>query len=195
MRALLVLALALLSAPASAQIYRWIDQNGLVHYSNVKPPKNVAATVIDESSQPVAPGQAGPSPESAECSTIRCQGERLEERQRRRDEAEARIRAERVASAPRPARGLEFRHYISIQRGMTEGELLGIAGEPDLKADLGVAIAAPQTVQVGRNFSTAARTGLVMKTYTYLPTVGDPFTTTITLVGGRVSEVERVRKF
>jgi hypothetical protein len=34
-----------------------------------------------------------------------------------------------------------------------------------------------------------------MKTYTYLPTPGDPFTTTITLVGGRVSEIERVRKF
>ncbi len=42
---------------------------------------------------------------------------------------------------------------------------------------------------------TAARAGLIMKTYTYLPVPGDPFTTTITLVGGRVSELERVRKF
>jgi hypothetical protein len=41
----------------------------------------------------------------------------------------------------------------------------------------------------------AARAGLSLKTYTYLPTPGDPFTTTITLVGGRVSELERVRKF
>jgi hypothetical protein len=31
--------------------------------------------------------------------------------------------------------------------------------------------------------------------YTYLPTPADPFTTTITLVGGRVSELDRVRKF
>ena len=195
MRALLLLALVLASAPAAAQIYRWIDQNGVVHYSNVKPPKNVATTVIDESPQPVPASQAAPGPESAECYTIRCQGERLEQRQRLRDEVEARAAADRIANSPRPNRGLDFRKYVSLQRGMTEGELLGIAGEPDLQADQGVAIAAPQTVPVGRNFSTAARAGLVMKTYTYLPTVADPFTTTVTLVGGRISEIERVRKF
>jgi len=190
MRALLIAALLIVSAPAAAQIYRWVDQNGVVHYSNIRPPKNVVPTIIDDSSR-----EAGPSPESAECYTIRCQGERLEERQRRRDEAEARATAERIANSPKPVRGLDFRNYVRVQRGMTEGELLGIAGEPDLKTDQGVAIAAPTTVQVGRNFSTAARAGLVMKTYTYLPTSGDPFTTTITLVGGHVSEIERVRKF
>lgn len=41
----------------------------------------------------------------------------------------------------------------------------------------------------------AARAGLVMKTYTYMPTPADPFTTTVMLVGGRVSEIERIRKF
>ncbi len=61
-----------------------------------------------------------------------------------------RIAAERAAAAPKPARGLEFRKYISIQRGITEGELLGIADEPDLKADQGIAISAPATVQAGR---------------------------------------------
>ena len=35
----------------------------------------------------------------------------------------------------------------------------------------------PTTVQVNRNFSTAAREGLRMMTYTYLPTSGEPFTT------------------
>ena len=173
-----------------AQVYRWIDQNGNVHYSNIKPPKNVPATVVDVDATP-----SPPPAESAECYTLRCQGERMEERQRRRDDAEARATAERIANSPKPVRGLEFRKYISIQRGMTEGELLVIAGEPDLIADQGVAIAAPQTVQVGRHLSTAARPGLVMKTYTYLPTSADPFTTTITLVGGRVSEIERARKF
>jgi hypothetical protein len=34
-----------------------------------------------------------------------------------------------------------------------------------------------------------------LRSYTYLPTPGDPFTTTITLVGGRVSDIERIRKF
>lgn len=190
MRIPLLLVFALASAPAAAQIYRWTDQNGNTHYSNQKPPKNVTATVIDENSR-IVPPQA----ESTECHTIRCQGERLEERQRKRDEAEARASAERIANSPKPPRGLEFRKYVSIQRGMTEGELLGIAGEPDLKSDQGIAIAAPTTVQTERNLSTAARAGLRMMTWTYLPTSADPFTTTITLVGGRVSEIERVRRF
>jgi hypothetical protein len=103
-----------------------------------------------------------PSPESWECYTVRCQGERLEQRLARRDELEARLAA-----------GLEFRRYISIQRGMHEGELVSIAGSPDL-------------------LFWDARS---LKTYTYLPTVGDPFTTTITLIRGRISDIDRVRKF
>jgi len=190
MRALLIPLLVLLCGAAEAQIYRWIDQNGVVHYSNVKPPKFQAATIVDPSSREAAPG-----PESAECYTIRCQGERMEERQRRRDESEARAAAERAAVAPKQYRGLEFRKYISIRKGMTEGEVLGVAGEPDMKADQGIAIAAPATVQVGRHLGVAGRQGLSLKTWTYMPVPGDPFTTTITLVGGRVSEIERVRKF
>jgi hypothetical protein len=50
-------------------------------------------------------------------------------------------------------------------------------------------------VQTGRYVRGGATGGLYMKTWTYMPTSGDPFTTTITLVGGRVSELERVRKF
>jgi hypothetical protein len=78
---------------------------------------------------------------------------------------------------------------------MSEGELLGIAGEPDLKTDQGIAFAAPTNVAVDRNLTVAAQSGLRMVSYTYLPTPADPFTTTITLVGGRVSELDRVRKF
>jgi hypothetical protein len=187
---LLIIVLLFAAVPASAQIYRWVDANGQTHFSNTAPPPGVKATVVDENAK-----EAPPSPDSAECYTIRCQGERMEERQRKRDSETERMAAERAAAAPKQVRGLEFRRYISIQRGMTEGELLGIAGEPDLKADQGVAISAPTTVQIDRSFSTAARAGLRMMTYTYLPTPADPFTTTITLVGGRVSEIDRVRKF
>jgi hypothetical protein len=55
---------------------------------------------------------------------------------------------------------------------MSEGELLGIAGIPDLRTH-----------------------DRYLNTYTYMPTPGDPFTTTVTLLGGRVNEIERVRKF
>jgi hypothetical protein len=182
--------LLLLASAAHADVYRWVDAKGTVHYSDEAPGDGTKATVVDIDAKPGAP-----APDTAECYTVRCQGERLEQRLARREALEAQDAAARAAAAPKRSRGLEFRKYISIQRGMTEGELLGIAGEPDLIAHQGAAIAAPTTVQTARNVRGGARTLLSMSSYTYLPTVADPFTTTITLVGGRVSEVERIRKF
>jgi hypothetical protein len=168
MRATAFATLLLAATAASAQVYRWVDEKGMVHYSNSTPPAGVKATVIDPEAK------AGPpSPESWECYTVRCQGERLEQRLARREELEVRLAAERAAAAPKPSRGLDFRRYVSLQRGMSEGELVGIAGSPDL-------------------LFWDARS---MKTYTYLPTPADPFTTTIVLIRGRVSDIDRVRKF
>ena len=156
------------ATPVAAQVYRWVDEKGTVHYSNAKPPAGLKATVVDPDAK------AGPpSPESRECYTVRCQGERMEQRLARREELEARLSAERAAAAPPRPRGLEFRNYISLHRGMSEGELLTIAGAPDLL------------------FSDV----FAFKAYTYLPTGPDPFTTTITVIGGRINHIERVRKF
>lgn len=185
-----ILLVLLFAGSASAQVYRWVDEKGTVHYSNTAPPEGVKAKLVDIDAKPGAP-----SPESSDCYTVRCQGERLEQRLARREELEQRLAAERAANTPPPPRGLDFRRYVMIQRGMSEGEVLGIAGPPDLLVDQGVAITAPTTVQTGRTTSGAAHAGLAMRSYTYLPTSSDPFTTTITLVGGRVSEVERIRKF
>ena len=171
--ALLLAALLLTAGGAQAQIYRWVDQNGRVQYSNVQPPKGVQATIVDPDAK------AGPdAPPSAECHTVRCQGERMEERQRRRDAEDAQLSKERAATAAKQPRGLDFRNYLRIRKGMSEGELVGVAGEPDFVSDQGFAAGAQRLI-----------------TWTYLPTPGDPFTTTITLAGGRVSELERVRKF
>lgn len=198
MTSLLRIAFVLLlgfGAQAYAQIYKWTDAQGRVHFSNQAPPPGVKALVVDPSAKEVPNTQAT---EGKDCHTIRCQGERLEERERQRaalEEKEAATRAEREAKAPRPYKGLSFSKYISIQRGMSEGELLGIAGDPDLLSDQGIAFASPGTAQVAPGVRRPARAGLSLKTWTYMPTSADPFTTTITLVGGRVSEVERVRKF
>ena len=190
MRLLLAVMLLMAALPAGAQIYRWVDAKGTVHYSNEAPPAGVKATKVDIDAQP------GPaSVESADCYTVRCQGERLEQRLARREETEARWAAQRAAATPRPPRGLDFRKYVSIQRGMSEGEMLVITGEPDMLTNEGLAISGPVTVQTSRNARGAARMALSLKTYTWLPTPGDPFTTTVTLVGGRISEIERVRKF
>lgn len=163
----LVAFLLVLPCAAGAQVYRWKDSAGTVHYSSEPPPKGVKATKLDIDAKPGAP-----SPDTQECYTVRCQGERMEARLAQREAAEARASAERAAAEPPRPHGLEFRRYISIYRGMSEGELVAVAGAPDL---------------LFLDFS--------FKTYTWLPTPTDPFTTTVTLVSGRVSEIERVRKF
>lgn len=90
-----------------------------------------------------------------------------------------------VAVLAQATRGMDFRTYLSIQRGMTEGQVLGIAGTPDLQDDQGVAISGPRS---------GARTALAIKTYTYLPTETDPYATTLTFVGGQLTEVQRAGK-
>ncbi|MGQ0654194.1 MAG: DUF4124 domain-containing protein [Betaproteobacteria bacterium] len=161
----IVLLLLTLSA-AHAQVYRWVDEKGTVHYSNGTPPPGAKAKLLDIDSKPGAP-----SPDSKDCYTIRCQGERLEQRIAREQEAEARRAAQRPP-APPPPRGMSFTTYISLQRGMTEAEMLGYAGPPDLQF----------------------RDRHIV-TYSYLPTHVDPFTTVVTLISGRISEIERIRKF
>ena len=118
----LPLLLLLAASSAFAQVYRWVDAKGTVHYSNDTPPPGVKASKLD------IEAKAGPaSADTQECYTLRCQGERMEERIARREETDARIAAQRIASTPPRPRGLEFRKYISIQRGMSEGELVTIA--------------------------------------------------------------------
>ena len=191
MRLPLLIALLVAAAPAAAQqIYRWVDAKGTTHYSQDPPPPGVKAIQV-----PIRVEEGPPSPDTQECYTLRCQGERMEQRLARREELDARLAAERAAAAPKAVRGLSFSNYISIRRGMSEGEMLGIAGEPDLMDGGGAAITAPITVQGGRNLRVPAHAVYSLKTYTYMPTSADPFTTTIMLVGGRVSEIERVRKF
>jgi hypothetical protein len=154
MRIVMLAFLLCTAFPASAQVYRWVDETGRVTYSNEPPPPGVKATTVNIDAQPGPPSL----PTATDLP--------------RREVVVARPAVERFPPSSPPVRGLEFRKYLSIQRGMTEGELLGIAGQPDL---------------VSRERS--------LRTYTYMPTPADPFTTTIFLVRGRVHEIERVRKF
>ena len=74
------------------------------------------------------------------------------------------------------ARGMEFDVFIRLQTGMTEGELLLRAGRPDHEG-----------VENLRHD--------IVKSYYYFPTVANPYTTVVTLRGGRVANLERIRKF
>lgn len=167
MRAFLLLLLLATAAGAHAQVYRWVDKNGTVNYSNEAPPSGTGATQI-----PIEAKAGAPSPDTQDCYTVRCQGERMEDRISRRDQADARSKKERAAHTPPEPRGLDFRKYTSLQTGMTEGEVLSIAGRPDL-------------TYRDRSF----------RTWTYLPVTGEPWITTISFVNGRVSELDRQRKF
>jgi len=93
-------------------------------------------------------------------------------------EAEKRRRAEDPAPQPAsaPARGMDFDTFIRLQRGMSEGELLIRAGRPD-----------HESVENFRHD--------IVKTYYYFPTVANPYTTVVTLRGGRVFDLDRVKKF
>ena len=151
MRLLFVLVLgAGLALPAQAQVYRWVDDAGKVQYSSALPPPSANAKVI------------GATANGGFLSALALDAPR----------EHTRFVADPAPSAPSQARGLDFHKYVSLQRGMSEGELFVIAGAPDLSTR-------------DRSFST----------YTYLPTVADPFITTIELVRGRISEIQRVRRF
>ena len=147
-----ILLLLTLALPAHAQVYQWVDSQGNVQYSNAAPAEGTSFRLVGALARGgFVSGPGYPLPiENA---------------------AVERAEAPRPAPLPEP-RGLDFRKYVALYRGMSEGELLGIAGEPDLHSS-------------DRSFST----------YTYMPTRIDPYTTTISLVRGRVSEIERVRRF
>ena len=77
---------------------------------------------------------------------------------------------------PVAVRGMDFDVYIRLQYGMSEGELLLRAGRPDHEA-----------VDGFRHD--------IAKSYYYFPTVANPFTTVVKLRGGRIDNLERIKKF
>ena len=148
---MIVLA-CLLPMAAQAEVYRWTDEDGRVHYTDAVPPEQAKPTLIGADARG---GFVSSAPLSYHSENVRV------------------VTRTSPASVTAPAtRGLDFRKYVALREGMSEGELLGIAGEPDM-----------------------LRRDHVVDLYTYMPTSGDPFTTTIKLVRGRVTEIDRERKF
>jgi len=96
-----------------------------------------------------------------------------------RREADEKRYAVASPSAPPPVpgvqvRGLRFDTYIRLERGMSEGELLSRTGSPDHVSLDGL----PD----------------ISKSFYYYPTGSDPFTTVVTLRGGRINTIERTKK-
>ena len=175
------LALALLLGAAAtavaADVYRWTDKEGKVHYSDSPPPGNKTAKPIvlpplntgtgDIYIEPKAPAPAQPVPQAA-------------------PPAQA-----PAAAAPRSNRGMPFDVYIMLRAGMSEGEPLQRAGPPDYEStDGSVGNAVRRRGTRVETFS-----NLELRKFYYYPTSSDPFTTVVTLTGGWISDLQRMRQF
>ena len=112
-----------------------------------------------------------------------------------------------LSSAAESARGMAFDVYIRLKIGMNEAELLQRAGPPDHESDAGVdaraRIVVPDVVvidpasghRVRRHDVVRSELSQPVKIWYYLPTTADPFTTAVTLTGGRISALERDKQF
>lgn len=163
---LLGLLLAIVAGGSfAAETYKWVDEKGVTNYGQ-KPPAGRAAKPVDTT--PIGP-------------TGTVDGSLKSDAAKRRQAEELRPQPVPV-SVPPPAppaaqaRGMEFETFIRLQRGMTEGELLIRAGQPDR-----------ESVENFRHD--------IVKTYYYFPTVANPFTTVVTVRGGRIANLDRVKRF
>jgi len=160
------IVLATASFYATGQTYKWVDDNGITNYGE-KPPENVRAVPVD--TQPRGVIETGGEVKR-----------RVDTESRKGPETRP-IQVIPVPVSPSyarasPVRGMAFDTYIRLERGMSEGELLVRAGPPD-----------HETVENVWDYPA--------KTYYYLPTVSDPYTTVIRLRGGQIADVERIKKF
>ena len=189
----LSVVLLMLASLVQAEVYKWVDRNGIVHYGDT-PPANArakavalrfsgSATAIDVAKQD--PPKPAPQP------------------------VYTAIAAEPAEPDPTP-RGLDFGIYIMLRRGMSEGELLQRAGPPDFETTEGTTVQVLVPFRRGRPIDNLhgrhGRHGrgvvdpygynnLIVKTFYYYPTLSNPFTTELTLVGGRISNLQRTRQF
>lgn len=181
------------AATGWAATYKWIDNQGGIHYSDRFPPGAGTVELL-----PPTPTPAG----AGDCTSFRCRVQRFEAQYQEPSEKGVGGTDQNAGLPAAPGvRGLPFEIYIRLRRGMTEGEVLARAGSPDVESVQGVETTAQRLTGVARQPGTGSTLAIVMKrseivkTYTYLPTLSDPFTTVITFKGGRVSDIQRIKKF
>ncbi len=124
-RLLVAIGLALcLALPAAAQMYKWVDASGKVHYSDKPPPSNVKTEKLRTPAQPMAPPAAsapkegepkdaaktGPKgvAEQEQAFRKRQAEETKSEQEQAQKEAEARDRAENCKRAKASLANLEL---------------------------------------------------------------------------------------
>jgi type IV secretory pathway VirB10-like protein len=114
MKRVLTLALLLAALPASAVLYKWVDQDGKVHYSDQPPPDGAKKSGVVNAPAPNAPSTPAPSGDAAAPSAAKPDGEaanaapkapkttaeqEMEFRKRRLEAAEAEAKRQQDAQA------------------------------------------------------------------------------------------------
>ncbi|HEV8646294.1 MAG TPA: DUF4124 domain-containing protein [Burkholderiales bacterium] len=193
-RSFSVVVLMMLASLVQADVYKWVDRNGSVHYGDT-PPANARfrsvdlrfagnATAADVNSCCVAKEDPPKSAEQPVYSVLA---------------------AEPPARDPAPG-GMDFGVFIMLRHGMSEGELLQRAGPPDYQSTDGYAVQAISVTRRGRPVDqfhgwrghgalSYGVSNLIVKTFYYYPTISNPFTTVLTLTGGRITDMQRTRQF
>ena len=184
-----VVVLLMLAPLVQADVFKWVDRNGSVHYGD-KPPHNVRSRPVDlrfagsPTTTDVNPCcQDSPKPVDRPVQIV--------------------FAAEPSPARNPPPRGMDFGVFIMLRLGMSEGELLQRAGVPDYQSSDGYTVQAI-AVERGGYPSGGWRRGVAfpygfsnqtVKTFYYYPTLSNPFTTVLTLTGGRISDLQRTRQF
>jgi len=166
MRIILSLLCSVAACAAAQDIYRWVDQRGVVHYGE-KPPANRPSTVVN--TRPAA-GSV-----DADGKPIEIVKAPLPAPQPAPQQVFVPTPVPQPAVQEPPVRGMDFTTFTHLQRGMSEGEVLLRAGKPDY-----------ESVENFRHF--------IVKSLYYYPTMANPYITVVTLRGGRLAQVERTRK-
>jgi type IV secretory pathway VirB10-like protein len=103
MKRLLTLALLMVALPAAAAMYKWVDKDGKVHYSDQPPPDGAKQSGVVNAPMPStsAPASAAPAPEaSAATKGPKTAAEQeMEFRKRRLEAAEADAKRQQDAQA------------------------------------------------------------------------------------------------
>lgn len=94
MKRLLLLSLLLASAPATAEIVKWVDSQGKVHYGDQPPPGAKAQQPMNIKNQPGALGGAGAGQKSAAEQEQEFRKRQMEEADAEKKAAEEKTQAE-----------------------------------------------------------------------------------------------------
>ena len=151
---------------SAADAYKWVDEKGTTNYG-AKPPHDVSATPVSIEPRGVIETGGG---------AVRPRDVAVLPRPQVSPVQVITVPVQPSYLAASPVRGMAFDIYIRLERGMTEGELLVRAGPPD-----------HESVDSGWDYA--------LKTYYYLPTIADPYTTAVSLRDGRIANLQRVKKF